>query len=141
MLKKLFAKCQQKIYVYFYFQVPRLSLLHMTITMETTKMALNWQTSNHFGKQIKKCDTCGKCCLGKGNLKNHERVHTGEKPFKCSHCDRCFNQVGNLQRHQRIHTGEKPFKCKDCGKCFSDVRNLQNHKVRHMQNKDLQCNQ
>ena len=117
----------------------------VTITaMDKTKIAVNnsSQRADHFNRKSLKCKTCGKACVSRANLRNHERVHTGEKPFKCSYCDKCFSQAGNLQRHKRTHKGEKPFVCEQCGRRFSDGRNLQRHKeLKHTEEDHLNCNQ
>ena len=39
----------------------------------------------------------------RGNLVDHERIHTGEKPFKCNQCTKKFNQRSAANRHERIH--------------------------------------
>uniref|UniRef100_A0A670YZ55 C2H2-type domain-containing protein n=2 Tax=Pseudonaja textilis TaxID=8673 RepID=A0A670YZ55_PSETE len=91
--------------------------------------------------RINKCFQCGKCFAQKGDLKNHQRIHTGEQPYECSFCGKCFNQKGNLKTHQRIHTGEKPYKCLQCGKCFIQAVLLKNHQRTHTGERPYKCSQ
>ena len=87
---------------------------------------------------IKQCD---KCFSQRGNLKNHESIHTGdlkkdethtgEKLFKCKQCDLCFRQQANLKRHFRIHEkGE--YICWICQEKLNSEKLLSKHYQDHI---------
>ncbi|XP_056404700.1 oocyte zinc finger protein XlCOF7.1-like isoform X2 [Hyla sarda] len=100
------------------------------------------------------CSECGKGCISKSQLINHEinhlreksfpsqkcrkmftpkrdlhqKTHTGEKTFSCPDCGKCFSWKTHLVGRKKIQTGEEPFSCSECGKCFT----LQSNVVQHL---------
>ena len=51
------------------------------------------------------------------NLKNVILIHTG-KIYQCNLYNKVLTQKGNVKQHELIHTGEKPYKCNLCKKLF-----------------------
>ncbi|XP_035987817.1 zinc finger protein 569 [Fundulus heteroclitus] len=58
----------------------------------------------------------------------------GRNMLKCNFCGRLFKFLSQLVVHQRIHTGERPFKCAECGKGFTKNSNLNLHLKMHLKN-------
>ncbi|XP_051236488.1 zinc finger and SCAN domain-containing protein 12-like [Dicentrarchus labrax] len=95
--------------------------------------------NTHTGKQLSKCDTCGKAFNKMSKLKRHMMIHTGEKPYVCSTCGKAQRCNTNLKIHMRIHTGEKPHVCITCGKGFSQTSDLKRHARTHTGEKPYGC--
>ena len=51
------------------------------------------------------------------NLKNVILIHIG-KIYQCNLYSKAFTQKGNVKQHELIHTGEKPYKCILCKNIF-----------------------
>ena len=78
----------------------------------------------------------------KGQLNDHQNIHSNYRPFKCYFCQAAFNRKTRLKLHIMIHTGEKPFICDypNCNKKFREKGNLNSHYKKHfkfIENKSL----
>ncbi len=69
----------------------------------------------------------------KGQLNDHQNIHSNYRPFKCDFCQAAFNRKTRLKVHIMIHTGEKPFTCDypNCNKKFRERGNLNSHYKKH----------
>ncbi|XP_037303615.1 zinc finger protein 79 isoform X2 [Manduca sexta] len=91
------------------------------------------------GKVFVVCEICGKKCISKASLVDHQRIHSGEKPFQCPECPKKFSVCQRLQIHLRTHTGERPFKCAICPKAFMHKAALNRHDRVHTGVKPYTC--
>uniref|UniRef100_A0A914LBW9 C2H2-type domain-containing protein n=1 Tax=Meloidogyne incognita TaxID=6306 RepID=A0A914LBW9_MELIC len=71
--------------------------------------------------RIHKCDVCGKRFKKRGDLIQHNRIHTNDRPYVCHYCPKRFKQKSHVEQHERIHTGSKPFACQFCGQEFRQI--------------------
>ena len=49
------------------------------------------------------CNYCGKKFSNKGNLNQHEVIHTGITPYQCHVCGRQCRRRGELEKHIQTH--------------------------------------
>ncbi|XP_029462753.1 LOW QUALITY PROTEIN: uncharacterized protein LOC115094144 [Rhinatrema bivittatum] len=123
---------------------------------ETSGQTRNSEDSEHFGKRMYECNTCGKSYRHSGSLINHKRTHqTGE--YCCAICSKQFNNLAALKNHLRIHLKAKRnrrledcdnslllvpesspslhsnpiFSCTSCEDSFSSELTFQNHQLVH----------
>ena len=70
---------------------------------------------------------CGKICLTKTGVTNHERriheISSQKKMFKCDKCDKNFLGKSNLTTHKKVCTGlvARNENKKKCDKCLKEV--------------------
>jgi len=84
-----------------------------------------------------KCDECEFTCIGKRELKNHQRIHMGKAvvqfPKKCPYCDYSETTIELIRKHiSEVHGESKPLKCEMCGFVAVSIRSLKSHMKRHV---------
>lgn len=70
------------------------------------------------------------CCrfIIRGQLVEHERIHSGEKPFACDQCPKRFAQSSQLRQHSSIHSEVGTHVCPTCGEAFARPWRLASHR-------------
>ena len=83
------------------------------------------------------CDICGFVSKHAKDLKKHKAtVHDKEFKFTCNFCGKKFHNRGNLNQHEVIHTGISPYQCDICGKQCRRKKELQKHVETHNSGSD-----
>ena len=83
---------------------------------------------NHHSEE-KECPDCGKLLKGR-NYFVHRLSHLpeSERKFKCSFCGKGCITKSKLKEHEYIHTDERPFSCKfQCGYSCKNSANIIKH--------------
>ncbi|XP_063630801.1 zinc finger protein 135-like [Cydia splendana] len=93
----------------------------------------------HTGDKPFQCRYCDHKSYRKGDVRRHEMTHTGEKPFNCNYCDYKCIVKATLREHLITHTGEKPFKCRYCEHRARDRQKLRTHEMTHTDDKQFKC--
>ena len=76
-------------------------------------------------------DKSYQCDAKRGNIINHQRIHSNEKPYQCDVCNKKFTEKGIIVKHHRIHSNEKPYQCDVCDKQFTRRDCLAKHQRIH----------
>ena len=82
------------------------------------------------GKELRKCETCGKFCKGQKALYYHTRTHlTKEKNFQCDKCPKKFLSKHAVQGHiRKVHEGKYVLQhCSMCEETFKSNHSLHKH--------------
>lgn len=76
------------------------------------------------------CETCGKQCRSKADLRSHIKSRHTETPK--SKCDICGNLVKNMRKHKQIHVESAlNIKCEICGHETTTFKYLRLHMKIH----------
>jgi len=80
------------------------------------------------------CDICGHVSKYAKDVKKHKKfVHERILNFSCKFCGKKFSNKGNLNQHEVIHTGVTPFQCHVCGRQCRRKSELEKHIQTHAQ--------
>ncbi|XP_072167204.1 uncharacterized protein [Diadema setosum] len=67
------------------------------------------------GRQVYKCDECGKTCNDKRAIMEHMVVHSEDRPYACRVCGKTYKTKKILRRHEGIHAMERDtYQCPEC---------------------------
>lgn len=79
------------------------------------------------------CDICGHVSKYSKDLKKHKKsVHEKILDHACKFCGKKFSNRGNLNQHEVIHTGITPFQCHVCGRQCRRKSELEKHITTHV---------
>ena len=100
--------------------------VHTSAPESGDAIILDSGVDNNMVKKYR-CGFCDQRFKRKGDLKQHELVHSGVKPFQCGKCDAKFAHSGTRNRHELVHSKEKTHPCGKCGKTFARADNKNRH--------------
>lgn len=112
------------------------------------------------------CEECGKVCINRARLLEHQLVHVEDRPFACRQCGKSFknklrlkyhedthsttsyicticgirlNSKPTLNMHMVVHSDQKRFKCDYCGNEYKRAKALKAHLILHTGLKPYSC--
>ena len=70
------------------------------------------------GKDLNKCEICGKVLANSTTMTYHLNMHKGVKNFKCDLCEYRASFPSSVRSHRKTHFGDMKYFCRTCGKGY-----------------------
>lgn len=64
------------------------------------------------------CETCGKRCGARAQLREHENTHNKVSRYTCAVCGKTMSTRRGFEKHALLHSGRKPHGCPHCDSRF-----------------------
>ena len=94
--------------------------------------------AEHFNL-IHNCLECDKSFLTRTSLKKHViAAHTTERNFKCTKCPAKFKRRGDLNNHENVHSSTPKSICPHCGEKFKHEKSMSYH-IKNVHEESIAC--
>ncbi|XP_019633991.1 PREDICTED: gastrula zinc finger protein XlCGF8.2DB-like [Branchiostoma belcheri] len=121
---------------------PSLPILHCSLCEYSTwhKGNMKQHDQMHSQDSVLSCEKCSYTTTRQFAYKMHLKYHhSSERPFKCQTCRKAFAAKSVLRNHLKVHSDDRPFKCPTCEYSARTKGSLVAHISRHKKEKPFLC--